>query len=60
MGNHRRFSHALGKLMGDSLHQPPGVDEDQRGAMTTYQIGYRIQSLAPDLVGGYGAHFLLG
>ena len=42
MGNHRLFSHALGKLMGNSLHQTPGVDEDQSGAMTPYQIRYRV------------------
>ena len=41
--------------MGDALHQPAGVDEDQRRPVAPDQLGDAVQGGVPLLVGGDGA-----
>ena len=38
--------------MGQPLHQSPGVDKHQSGAVCLYQAGDVVQGLAPHFVGG--------
>ena len=46
------FANPLAQLMRDPLRQPPGVDEDQRGAMLLDQFHQAVVNLVPHLVGG--------
>ena len=55
VGDDRLFAQALGHLMGDALHQPAGVDEDQRRPVAPDQLGDAVQGGVPLLVGGDGA-----
>ena len=45
--------------MGHPLHQPAGVDENQRDGVGLGEPGDGVQGLAPDFVGGDGTKFLL-
>ena len=52
VGRHRVFPHPFRKLVGYPLHQPPRVDEHQRGVVTGRQSRDGVQRLPPDFVGG--------
>ena len=47
-------------MVGHPLHQPAGVDENQRDGMSLGLPGNRVQGLAPNFMGSNGAKFLLG
>ena len=59
MGDDSVLTQSLGKLMGQPFHQPTGINENQRGSMCAYQVGHRVQCLAPHLMGGNGAQLSL-
>ena len=52
VGHHSLIPKPLGQLVGDALHHPAGVDEDQGRAVGTHQVGDVVQGLGPLLVGG--------
>ena len=60
MGGDLVFSHPLGQEVGETLGQPAGVHEDQRGPVLGHVRGDAVEDLSPLLVGGHGLELALG
>ena len=58
MGRHRLLAKPCGQLVGHPLHQAPGVDEHQRGAVLLRHSSDGVEGLSPDFVGGDGPKLL--
>ncbi|MNO70326.1 hypothetical protein D3C76_612050 [compost metagenome] len=48
---HLVVAQAFGEVAGDALGQPPGIHEDQRGALRLRQLGEAVVDRIPHLVG---------